>query len=268
MVIAIILALIAIFFAIALFLLDGLIILRSQKTLKMKRRAPASITNFSNSVSSAPTAAQLSSARPKRAAAESASDKIKASVEFERLSETAASSSASAPRAAKASPGSVVTITSGFVSGYTPDKALYAKPIPKKDVNGFLYFSDKPNFRPNLTPAEILQSGAFGGGYFRTIRSGVTGLTYIDAWKEFPAEWVAGLNIKKQLASPNYNPSVNKHGVKCGQDLNAWESSGWIVAQDPFGWFHWYCRFYLGRRSEDDDRQISRWVGIAGPNGR
>jgi hypothetical protein len=23
-----------------------------------------------------------------------------------------------------------------------------------------------------------------------------------------------------------------------------WEQSGWIVAQDPYGWFQWYCRFY------------------------
>lgn len=21
-----------------------------------------------------------------------------------------------------------------------------------------------------------------------------------------------------------------------------WESSGWIVPQDPYGWFQWYCR--------------------------
>jgi len=38
--------------------------------------------------------------------------------------------------------------------------------------------------------------------------------------------------------------------------LQAWETSGWIVQQDPFGWFQWYCRFYVGRRSLDDDRQI------------
>lgn len=25
-----------------------------------------------------------------------------------------------------------------------------------------------------------------------------------------------------------------------------------------------YCRFYLGRRSPDDERQIARWVGVAG----
>ena len=35
-----------------------------------------------------------------------------------------------------------------------------------------------------------------------------------------------------------------------------WESSGWITEVDPYGWFMWYCRFYLGRRTYDDERQI------------
>merc|ERR1719319_1726182 len=47
-----------------------------------------------------------------------------------------------------------------------------------------------------------------------------------------------------------------------------WESSGWMRAQDPYGWFQWYCRFYQGRRSEDDERQVSRWEKCAGLRGR
>ena len=47
-----------------------------------------------------------------------------------------------------------------------------------------------------------------------------------------------------------------------------WESSGWIVDCDPYGWFQWYCRFYQGRRCSDDARQISRWCKSAGPKGR
>lgn len=29
-----------------------------------------------------------------------------------------------------------------------------------------------------------------------------------------------------------------------------------------------YCRFYTGRRTEDDERQISRWRGVCGPKAR
>jgi hypothetical protein len=50
--------------------------------------------------------------------------------------------------------------------------------------------------------------------------------------------------------------------------LGMWESSGWIVSTDPYGWFQWYCRFYRGRRCDDDARQISRWLKSAGPKGR
>ena len=42
-----------------------------------------------------------------------------------------------------------------------------------------------------------------------------------------------------------------------------WESSGWINAIDPYGWFQWYCWFYLGRRTSDDERQIKRWNSAA-----
>ena len=44
----------------------------------------------------------------------------------------------------------------------------------------------------------------------------------------------------------------------CGTSLRFWENKGWINEIDPYGFFQWYFRYWLGRRSKDDERQISR----------
>jgi hypothetical protein len=139
--------------------------------------------------------------------------------------------------------------------------------IPVRDADGCLHFADHPNFRPNLTPKEVLDLGSFGGTYFRPIDSSVTGKRHDNEWKDLPEDWFKDLPAKK-FKSARYDNSVNTYGVSCGGDLNMWESSGWIRDIDPYGWFQWYCRFYLGRRSSDDDRQIARGLGVFGPTGR
>ena len=112
------------------------------------------------------------------------------------------------------------------------------------------------DFGANKMPIEVIKEGAFGGTYFRDIYSGINGKWYKNSWKQF----VQLKNIDaKFYASDYYDVNVNKYGVKCGTSLRFWENKGWINKIDPYGWFQWYFRYCLGRRSKDDERQINRW---------
>merc|ERR1712241_1447510 len=144
----------------------------------------------------------------------------------------------------------------------------YTERIPKRNSDGVLIFPVEKEFRPNMTPKEVLQAGSFGGTYFRPIKSSVTGLKHNKMWNELPQNWLEGLNIKRMVSSTNYDDKVNTYKAKCGGSLEMWETSGWIDKIDPYGWFMWYCRFYLGRRCKDDDRQIGRWKNCTGSKGR
>lgn len=130
-------------------------------------------------------------------------------------------------------------------------------------------FADHPEFRPNMTPEQCIRAGIFGGIYFnpRGGKPGIKGRSVAVDHREFPREWFAGLPVAA-YAARRYDATANRYGVVAGSDQAAWESKGWMHAQDPRGWFQWYCRFYVGRRTEDDARQIRRWAGVAGPRGR
>jgi hypothetical protein len=103
-----------------------------------------------------------------------------------------------------------------------------------------------PLFTPELTPREMLRLGVFGGKYMT------------DGRAEFPSSWFAGA----KLCAERHDPALNYFGVNASQPLSVWRRNGWISGQDPRGWFQWYCRYYMGRRSRDDDRQIRRWRAI------
>ncbi|MEX0933594.1 MAG: hypothetical protein WDZ74_02445, partial [Candidatus Paceibacterota bacterium] len=106
-----------------------------------------------------------------------------------------------------------------------------------------------PHFNPDLTPQEMLELGVFGGMYMH------------DCVKEFPKEWFAHAKFQ-QKDSNERDPELNYFGVNASQPLSVWKEKGWIYAEDPRGWFQWYCRYYMGRRCPDDERQIKRWKAI------
>ncbi|MGE5640284.1 MAG: hypothetical protein ACM30H_09320 [Clostridia bacterium] len=118
---------------------------------------------------------------------------------------------------------------------------------------GYAYFRTEPpgrnfhpEFKPELTPKQMLAIGVFGGKYMT------------DCRKEFPADWFD----KAKLSSSFSNPKINCFGVSASQPLSVWKKKGWIHPDDPRGWFQWYCRYWMGRRGPDDERQVARWKAI------
>jgi hypothetical protein len=104
-----------------------------------------------------------------------------------------------------------------------------------------------PEFKPQLTPAQTLRLGVFGGKYMT------------DCRREFPKSWFAGA----KLSPRGRDPARNFFGVDASQPLSEWKRKGWIHPDDPRGWFQWYCRYYMGRRLPDEDRrQIKRWKAL------
>jgi len=139
--------------------------------------------------------------------------------------------------------------------------------VVRKNANGEIVFADHPEFRPNLTPREMFKMGSFGGTYWRPIYSNITKRKYHSQHLKYPAAWWRGIS-DDELTSTKCNPNTNKYKVKVGTSLRFWESKGWIHRTQPYGWVQWYCDFYNGKRGADDERQIKRWLGLAGPNGR
>jgi hypothetical protein len=118
---------------------------------------------------------------------------------------------------------------------------------------GYVYYLTEPpgenfdpEFRPELTPKEMLGLGVFGGKYMTDCRA------------EFPRDWFQ----RAKLCHERHDPELNFFGVNASKPLAYWQQKGWIYHEDPRGWFQWYCRYYLGRRCSDDERQIKRWKAM------
>lgn len=103
-----------------------------------------------------------------------------------------------------------------------------------------------PEFKPELSPKQMLELGVFGGKYMTDCRD------------EFPSDWFENAHLSPET----HNPNLNFFGVNASKTLSYWQQKDWIYPEDPRGWFQWYCRYYLGRRSVDDERQVKRWKAI------
>jgi len=125
--------------------------------------------------------------------------------------------------------------------------------VNDKMQQGYVYELVEPegknfdkDFRPELTPKEMLKLGVFGGKYMTDCKS------------EFPKSWF----VEARLNSEKHDPKLNFFGINASQPLSVWREKGWIYSDDPRGWFQWYCRYYMGRRCPDDLRQIKRWKAM------
>ncbi len=103
------------------------------------------------------------------------------------------------------------------------------------------------DFRPELTPKQMLRLGVFCGKYMTDTRD------------EFPNDWFT----EAKLSPEKPNCELNYFKVKASLPLKVWQEKGWIYEEDPRGWFQWYTRYYMGRRiKNEDERQIRRWKRI------
>ena len=111
----------------------------------------------------------------------------------------------------------------------------YVRTMPPGDM------SDFPDFKPFYTPKQMLEMGVFEGKYLNSCTD------------EYPADWFENAKL-----SDVPNPKLNFFRVKSRKPSEWWKERNLFRDQDPRGWFEWYCRFWMGRRSEDDARQIQR----------
>ena len=118
---------------------------------------------------------------------------------------------------------------------------------------GYVYYLTEPmgknfhpEFSPPVTPKQMLKMGVFGGKYMTDCRD------------EFPDDWY----IRAKLCHERHDTALNFFGINASQPLSVWRQKGWIYHEDPRGWFQWYCRYFMGRRCPDDERQIKRWKAM------
>lgn len=156
-------------------------------------------------------------------------------------------------------------------SWYRPGKTVKAR-------NGYTYKLTAPygkvrqgDFRPQLTPEQMLRMGIFEGRYLN------------DDTGEFPREWFMGALKAKKLRPEQADVGVNFFKIKSRLPLSEWRKAGWVPGgsnkktrkgekailsnpaknPDTKAWFQWFCRYYIGRRIPELDKvQMKRWTAF------
>ena len=99
--------------------------------------------------------------------------------------------------------------------------------IEDKMQSGYYFLTEKEGrnfhseFKPELTPKEMLELGVFGGRYMR------------DCKNEFPDNWFDNAKFAKDKK----DISLNFFKVDASLPLSEWQKKGWIHPDDPRGGF-------------------------------
>ena len=109
--------------------------------------------------------------------------------------------------------GKIIKVNEEYQTGYS---YILNEPVDKNIA---------PDFRPDLTPKEMLELGVFGGHYFPSVPN------------EFPKSWFANAKLASGGKSQK---ELNYFGIIASQPRAVWEQKGWMHKDDPLGWFLWY----------------------------
>lgn len=97
-----------------------------------------------------------------------------------------------------------------------------------------------PKFKTNYSPDVIIRMGIFGGLSLKHIES------------EVPIEWILYALVDDKIRPNNMFPErdINFYGTIAEPGL---------IGKKNLDFFHWYFRYYFGKRSEEDEYFINKW---------
>lgn len=109
-----------------------------------------------------------------------------------------------------------------------------------KQMSGSNFYHE--DFNPDFTPDVLIREGIFGG-------LGIVGMeTHI------PIEWVIFPLLKDKILTTQSFPeqSINHYSILA-------EIYPTRYGSDSRKFFHWFCLYYLGKRSDEDRDMIDLW---------